>query len=193
MNHPWIKQGGKNPQRIMKAAVIGLRRFIARDNFQRAIREVSLSNQKWRHEWYLRELFSFFDRDGNGVLTYDECVEAIELHVFGLRQAKWFAKEIMNQSISGDKLKFQDFKGAMEAYQLKNDFLIQAIFFALDTNGDEYISLNELLYVLPMSSSGKIRINFDSFLKADVDSDCHLTRDEFKGLVNELSRTEFVK
>lgn len=191
MNHPWIKRGGQNSHQIMKSAITALRSFNARDNFQQAMHQVSLSNHNVGEE-YFKELFSCFDRDGNGFLTLDECVEAVNLHLVGSGRAKKIAEEIMSQAIC-DKLTFQDFKNAMEAYQLKNDFLIQAIFFALDLNTDGYISLPELLYALPKASSEMIRTNFESFSKADENNDNHLSFDEFKVLfTEEISRREFV-
>jgi len=193
MDHPWIKRGGENPLEIMQSAIEGLRSFKAMDNFQQAIHQISLSNRNDRDEEYFRQLFACFDRDGNGVLTYEECVEAIKLHLVGSGKATKIAKEIMNQTVDGKSLSFQHFKSAIEAYQLKNDFLIQAIFFAMDLNTDGYISVQELIFVLPHSTSETIKKNLESFAKADANKDNHLSYDEFKVLFSEaISQKEFV-
>merc|ERR1712129_671404 len=95
----------------------------------------------------MKEQFKRIDLDGDGYTSIDELTQLLTSLGYALNFAQKEAKEIMlSLDLDGDgSIDFNEFAQAWVKRQLSiNDKYAHAIFHVFDTNGDGYISIQEL-------------------------------------------------
>lgn len=182
LHHPWIVTCGKNENEIMKSTVEALRFFNAKQTIHRALQKVAASNMDEHDEKHMKNLFDQFDQNGDGNITKEECIIALKINKLDPEEAERMAEEIIKASDdNNDKMiQYNEFKNAMARHGLSQDeYRMHAIFSALDTNNDGFISIEEFTKCLPEGSDEDTSEVIQAFKDADENNDDRLSLEEF--------------
>jgi len=181
LEHNWIQHSGKKDLEIFECAVEGLRTFHAKDSIERALHRIATESMNAHDENHYKELFSKFDQDGDGSITRIECIRALLTDNLYKDRAEEIADDLMAKSGDNDNLiRYRNFLDSMIMRDLTSDeYRMDAVFSALDKNGDGLISIQELVSSIPQSNSKEVQSCIEKFQKADKDGDDQLSFSEF--------------
>jgi len=181
LEHNWIQNSGKRDLEILESAVEGLRVFHAKDSIERALERIATETMDAHDENHYKELFSRFDQDGDGSITRIECIRALQMDSLYKDRAEEIADDLMAKSGDNHNLiHYQNFRDSMIMRDLTSDeYRMDAVFSALDTNSDGHISIQELIRSIPHSDSKEVQRCIERFQKADADGDDQLSFAEF--------------
>lgn len=187
LQHPWVVNSGKNQNEIIASTVDALRFFSAKKSVHRALHRLAMANLDEYDEKYYKQVFDQFDRNGDGNISKEECVAALELNMIYHREAERLAEEIFkNADLNHDNIiQYDEFKSAMVKEGLSRDeYKIHAIFTALDANRDGRISITEFTNCLPQGDDEEIAELVEAFSEADENKDNALSFQEFTRVLN---------
>jgi len=182
LEHQWIVKCGKSENEIMKSTVEALRFFNAKQSIHRALQNVAAANMDEHDEKHFKNLFDQFDQNGDGNITKEECIAALKLNKLYPQEAERMAEEIFKASDDNNDnmIQYNEFKNAMARHGLSQDeYRMHAIFTALDTNRDGFISIAELTSCLPEGNDVETSEVIEAFKKADENKDGRLSFLEF--------------
>jgi calcium-dependent protein kinase len=181
LEHNWIMNSGKGDHQILKSTIEGLKAFYAKDSIEHALERLAAENLDAHDENHYKQLFGIFDFDGDGWITRAECVRALEMDKIYKVRAEEIADELIAKAGGDDKqINFENFRNMMVLHDLSSDeYRMDAVFAALDLNGDGYISIQELVMGLPHCNAKVIQKCIQKFQEADTDGDDQLSFSEF--------------
>jgi len=182
LQHSWIVKCGKNENEIMQSTVEALRFFNAKQTIHRALQKVATANLDEHDEKHYKKLFDQFDKNGDGNITKEECMAALELNNIHPQQAEKMAEEIIEASDDNhdNMIQYDEFTHAMARHGLSQDeYRMHAIFTALDTNRDGFISIAEFTNCLPEGNTDELDDLVQAFKDADENNDDRLSFLEF--------------
>jgi len=185
----------------MASTIEALRFFQAKYSVNRALQKLATAHMNKHDEKHYRKLFNQFDKNGDGNITKEECIAALELDMMCSEEAVRIADEIINNSDDNNDnmVQYSEFKGAMVRHALSDDeYKMHAIFSALDTNRDGFISIAEFTSCLSQGGDEDIAEIVEAFREADENADDRLSFDEFtkilyvspEGKINALNALE---
>jgi len=184
LEHPWVMNNGKTDVDVLQSTVEGLRLFHVKNSIGSLFEQIVNKNMDEHDEAHFKELYSRFDINGDGSISRDECVQALLMDGLYRGRVESIVDELM--SMSGNQqnsISYENFKEKMILQQLTSDDYIQdAVFSALDSNGDGYISINELIMSLPKANAETVLDIIEKFKEADKNNDDLLSFAEFKDL-----------
>jgi len=184
--HPWIMRGGQEEKELMLSTAEALGYMHTKHSLHRALEKVALDSIDKFDEKAMKELFDRYDENGDGNITKDEFVAALEERNIYRLKAIEIAQEILVRSDTNkdSMIQFDEFKIAMLRHQLtQNEYRMHAIFSALDANKDGKISIDELVHCLGDCDHELIQLIESRFSHADRDNDGELSFDEFTDLL----------
>jgi len=187
LQHPWIVNGGKNENEFRESTVGALRLFKAKRSVSKALQRVATENLNEYDENYYMQRFNQFDHNGDGHISREECVAALQLSMIYPQEAERLVNEMFeNSDLNNDnKIQYDEFKNAMVRQGLSRDqYRINAIFTALDTNRDRKISIAEFTNCLPQGDDKQIGELVAAFREADENKDDYLSFQEFTRVLN---------
>merc|ERR1719419_1397543 len=97
--HNWIKNSGRADTEVLQSTVEGLKVFYAKDSIERALEQIAAESINAHDEKHFKELFSKFDKNGDGCITRGEFVRALELEKIYKARAEEIADEVMAKSV----------------------------------------------------------------------------------------------
>jgi len=182
LQHPWIVKCGRSENEIMTSTVEALRFFNAKQTIHRALQKVAAQNIDEHDEKHMKKLFDQFDQNGDGNITKEECILALKLNKLDPKEAERMADEIIKATDDNhdNMIQYDEFKNSMARHGLSQDeYKMHAIFSALDTNRDGYISIEEFTKCLPEEGDEDTSEVIQAFKDADENNDDRLSLEEF--------------
>jgi len=182
LEHPWIVKCGMKENEIMASTVEALRFFNAKYSVHRALQQVAAANMDKHDDAHYKKLFDQFDLNGDGNITKEECVKALELNMMYPKEAEKMAEEMIKSTDDNNDnmIQYNEFKNAIARHGLSQDqYKMHAIFSALDANRDGFISIAEFSSCLPQGDDKEIAEIIEAFKEADENKDDRLSFDEF--------------
>lgn len=187
LKHHWVVSCGKNENEIIASTVDALRFFNARRTVHRALHRVAVENLNEYDELYYRALFNQFDSNGDGNISREECIAALELNNIYAKEAERLVNEFFEKAdLNHDNMiQYDEFKTAMVKKGLTYDeYRIHAVFTALDVNHDGKISVDEFTSCLAQGDDEEISQIVEAFSEADENKDNELSFQEFAKIIN---------
>jgi len=187
LQHPWIVNSRKMDKEISGDAIGGLRLFHATREVSKALQRFETTNVNEYDEKYYMQRFNQFDQNGDGHISREECVAALQLSMIYPQEAERLANEMFeNTDLNKDnKIQFNEFKSAMVRKGLSRDqYRIHAMFNALDINRDGKISIADFTSCLRQADDKQIGEIVSAFRDADENKDNYLSFQEFTSVVN---------
>jgi len=187
LQHPWIVNSRKMDKEISGDAIGGLRLFHATREVSKALQRFEKTNVNEYDEKYYMQRFNQFDQNGDGHISREECVAALQLSMIYPQEAERLANEMFeNTDLNKDnKIQFNEFKSAMVRKGLSRDqYRIHAMFNALDINRDGQISIADFTSCLRQADDKQIGEIVSAFRDADENKDNYLSFQEFTSVVN---------
>jgi len=182
LRHDWIVNCGKSENEILQSTIKALQFFNAKQTIHRALQKVAAANLDEHDEKHYKKLFDQFDKNGDGNITKEECIAALELNNMHPQQAEKMAEEIIKASDDNhdNMIQYDEFTNAMARHGLSQDeYRMHAIFTALDTNRDGFISIAEFTNCLPKGNTDELDNLVQAFKDADENNDDRLSFLEF--------------
>jgi len=186
LQHQWIVKCGKSENEIMASTVEALRFFNAKNTIHRALQNVAAANLDEHDEKHYKKLFDQFDMNGDGNITKEECVAALEINMLYTQEAERMAEEMIKASDDNkdNMIQYNEFKDAMARHGLSQDeYRMHAIFAALDTNRDGFISIAEFTNCLNTGNEAEMANIIQAFREADENKDDMLSFSEFASIL----------
>jgi len=151
LQHPWIVKSGMDDNEILESTVDSLRLFNKKHSVHRALQRLAAKKQTMQDKEYFKQLFNRFDKNGDGKISRDECIAALEGSLMYTNEAANVADEIIKNADDNkdEMISWEEFQNSIARRDLShNEFKMHAVFSALDINRDGYISTDELVYCL---------------------------------------------
>jgi len=187
LRHRWVVRGGKNENEIIASTIEALRFFNARKKVHRALHRYAVENLNEYDELYYKQLFNQFDRNGDGNISREEWVAALELNNIYAKEAERLVNEFFEiADVNHDNMiQYDEFKGVMVTQGLSCDeYKIHAVFTALDVNHDGKIQVDEFTNCLAEGDEEELCEIRSAFSEADENKDNELSFQEFAKIIN---------
>jgi len=191
LKHPWIVRSGMNENEILQSTVDSLRLFNAKHSVHRALQRLASQKVTKHDKEYFKQLFDRFDKNGDGHISRDECIAALEGSLMYTNEACNVADEMIKNADDNcdNKISWDEFQNAIARRDLThNEYKMHAVFSALDVNRDGYISSEELVHCL-RSDEGQAEdesvMLIAEVFKNAADEHGHITFDLFKKLLTD--------
>lgn len=212
LEHPWVKEGGSASdasltgsvvQRLQRYATYGhLKQLVLRliaDDVVSSSDDVAASEKISEKIVALRDLFNQLDVDGSGGISLKELSQGLSkqgYNVSPMEVERLMARLDLN---ADGNIQIDEFAASMIDWQdLQQDVLwekwVDMAFQKLDSNGDGFIDLEELIAKLPIDDATSAATRTERHLEAkrmvreaDTDGDGLVSKDEFLNLLQQTS------
>merc|ERR1719233_2705962 len=98
LKHPWIVRSGMNENEILQSTVDSLRLFNAKHSVHRALQRLASQKVTKHDKEYFKQLFNRFDKNGDGKISRNECIAALEGSLMYTNEAANVADEMMKNA-----------------------------------------------------------------------------------------------
>jgi len=154
--HPWVIGKAASDAGINMDTIRSLRQFNNASKLKKAVSKILAQNMGEGPEKRVREHFARLDVDQSGALDKRELKQLMLDLGFHDRESEFEAERIMNEADTDNdgKIDFEEFATVWQRKLLTvNDQYIRAVFGVLDSNGDGFVTSEELTGVLAGSAS----------------------------------------
>lgn len=190
VNHTWMQANTKSQTQDLKPlirALQHLKAFEAKNHLKRTILSFMAAHIDTQEETKsLRDAFSAMDKNGDGLLSKQELVEAYT-RIMSMEEATYVAEKVMwCVDLNGDGyLDYSEFMLAAKNHQsLMTSINIRSIFLQLDSNNSGKISFAEFKAALNRQKLQADDQMWEAIVKeVDADGDRELSLKEFSKLM----------
>jgi len=155
LGHKWIVKCVTENNENLTTTVEALRFF----NLKHSVSHALSTALDGSDEKQYKQMFDRYDLNGDGNITKEECVQALELIIMYPQEAERMAEEMIKScdENNDNMIQYNEFVTAMKTKRLsKDEFQLRAIFSALDINQDGFISKEDFVHCFPKGNDSEI-------------------------------------